>query len=163
MKKWNERSSEVAYLLNPAFCGRLIYHAVLEYHKHTNKPFPFMLLYLVLPIVLHRKTREIINSKTQMQIWLQKNPDVLIGFASRAKSLVPITNEAVEFLMHCGIISISAANADVNIDRLLPSSKEKYAVDDEISDCILKVKHIARWFSKSGNIESIYVMWGVRP
>lgn len=97
-----------------------------------------------------------------MHIWLQKNPTVLIGFSSRARSLVKITNEAIEFLMYCGIVSVSE-NAEVNIDRLLSVSKEKYAVDDEIADCILKSKHIARWFAKSGSLESIYVMWGVKP
>ncbi len=162
MLKWDKRINEIAFLLNPAFCGRLIYHTILEYQKQAKRAFPFMLTYLILPIILHKKTREFINSKTQMHVWLQRYPYLLIGFAMRTKNLVQITNEVIEFLLHCKIISISDSG-EINIDKILPSSKEKYAVDDELSDCINKSKHIARWFAKSGNTETIYIMWGVRP
>lgn len=32
MKSWNERTREVAYLLNPAFSGRLLYAAIKEFY-----------------------------------------------------------------------------------------------------------------------------------
>jgi len=54
MRSWIERTNEVAYLLNPAFCGRILYASVKEYENKANQPMPFALIYLILPLVLHR-------------------------------------------------------------------------------------------------------------
>lgn len=80
MDSWEKRSPEVANLLNPAFCAVILYATVAEYQKKAKSGVPFPLLYLLLPIVLHQGTRSRINSKTNMVVWLQRNPDVLIVF-----------------------------------------------------------------------------------
>ena len=41
-------------------------------------------------------------------------------------------------------------------------SKTRF-VDSEISECIRKSEHIARWFAKAGKVETIYIGLGVRP
>ena len=107
MKKWNERSPEVANLLNPAFCARLLFSAIHNYELTAKRDFPFPLIYLVLPLVLHRATRERINSGTQLLAWIQSNPELLVCFPQRASDLVPITNEAVELLLQAGSIAIT--------------------------------------------------------
>ena len=86
MKSWNERTREVAYLLNPAFCGRLLYAAIKEYERKTQHAFPFPLVYLVLPLVLHKQTRTRISSRTQLLQWIQANQHLLIGFLSKLYS-----------------------------------------------------------------------------
>ena len=73
MKAWNERTHEIAYLLNPAFCGRILYSSIKAYNEKTRKSFPFPLIYLILPLVLHKKTRININSKTKFHNWIQDN------------------------------------------------------------------------------------------
>ncbi|WP_442969853.1 three component ABC system middle component [Roseburia sp. AM23-20] len=50
------RTHEVAFLLNPAFCGRILYSTIRTYNEKTNRAFPFPLIYLVLPLVLHKET-----------------------------------------------------------------------------------------------------------
>ena len=57
MNKWDMRTHEVAYLLNPAFCGRILYSTIKTYNEILNRAFPFPLIYLVLPLVLHKQTR----------------------------------------------------------------------------------------------------------
>lgn len=162
MKNWENRATEIAYLLNPAFCGRIIYHAIKTYQQESKRPMPFPLVYLILPMVLHRKTRERIKSITQMQIWIQRNPEMLIGFADRAQSMVPITNEAVEFLMQSGIVTLTN-NAELELAQLFKAlSTTKYS-NDEIKECIRKSSSVAKWFAKAGTVETIYVSWGVRP
>jgi hypothetical protein len=162
MKPWNERTIEVACLLNPAFCGRLLYSTIKAYGAETKRPFPFALIYLVLPLLLHKQTREAISSKTQMIVWIQRNERLLIGFAERAKQLVPITNEAIEFLLNSNYIRITPA-AEFELNPLMGSlSKTKYA-DDEIKACLTKSEHIARWFARAGKVETIFFVLGVRP
>lgn len=162
MKSWNTRANEVAFLLNPAFCGRVLYSTIKTYNKVTNRALPFPLVYLIFPLVLHKETRISINSKTQLIIWAQKNPHLLIDFSKRAKGLVPITNEAVEFLLQTEKI-ILTPNGELEISpgsRAL--SKTKY-IDPEISECLLKSEHVARWFASTGKVETIYIALGVRP
>ena len=162
MKSWNMRTHEVAFLLNPAFCGRVLYSTIKTYNEKTNRTFPFSLIYLVLPLVLHKETRVNINSRTQFQLWVQRHPQLLIGFPQRAKELVPITNESIEFLLQTGNISI-ALNGEFEITPNSKTlSKTKFA-DDEVSECLKKGEHIAKWFATAGKVETIYIELGVRP
>ena len=97
MNKWDMRTHEVAYLLNPAFCGRILYSTIKTYNEILNRAFPFPLIYLVLPLVLHKQTRINISSRTQLLVWVQKYSQLLIDFPRRTRELVPISNEAIEF------------------------------------------------------------------
>ena len=99
MQEWKMRTREIAYLLNPAFCGRILYTTIRAYNEKSHRAFPFPLVYLVLPLVLHKETRAIISSRTHLHIWAQQNPQLLIDFPQRARELIPITNEAVEMLL----------------------------------------------------------------
>lgn len=162
MRYWHFRAKEVAYLLNPAFCGRLLYGCIKKYNEETKRNFPFPLIYLILPLVLHKKTRERISSRTQLTIWQQRYPELLIGFADRTKDMVQITNEAIEFLLQSGTVLLTNS-AELEISQTIRSlSKTKY-VNDEIKDCINKSEHVAKWFAATGKVETIYVSLGVRP
>lgn len=156
------RTHEVAFLLNPAFCGRILYSTIKTYNEKTSRAFPFPLIYLVLPLVLHKETRITIDSKKQLQLWVQQYPHLLVDFPKRARSLIPITNEAVEFLLQTGKVLLTA-NGELDLSPTSKTlSKTKY-VDDEISECLTKGEHIARWFATTGKVETIYIELGVRP
>jgi hypothetical protein len=120
MKRWSERSNEIAYLLNPAFCGRLLYSLINKYNQEANRPLPFVLAYLVLPLLLHKRTRNAIDSRTQMLIWIQRNESLLVSFAERAEELVPITNEAIELLLQSGCIRLTAT-AELEVNPTMPA------------------------------------------
>lgn len=161
MRNWSSRTREVAYLLNPAFCSRLLYATIKEYEKKTTHHFPFPLVYLILPLVLHKETREAINSRTQLLQWVQSNQRLMIGLGRRTKDLVPITNEALEFLLQSEMVHLS------DDGTLTTSSKRGLSktnfVNSEITECIIKSEHVARWFANAGKIETIYICLGVRP
>ena len=163
MIQWDKRSPEVANLLNPAFCAVILYATIAEYQKKAKVGTPFPLLYLILPIVLHQSTRNRINSKTNMVVWLQRNPDALVGFPDRTRSLVVFTNEAVEYLLSRQVVTI--ADGSLLIQKTLSKSKmdKLAATDSEISDCIQKAAHVGRWFCNMRAEENIYTAWGVKP
>ena len=142
MKSWNMRSHEVAFLLNPAFCGRVLYSTIKTYNEKTSRAFPFPLIYLVLPLVLHKETRIHINSRTQLQLWVQRYPQLLIDFPQRARELIPITNESVEFLLQTGKILLTP-NGELEISPTSKTLSKTKFVDDEISECLKKAEHIA--------------------
>ncbi|TYQ16952.1 UNVERIFIED_CONTAM: hypothetical protein Cloal_3541 [Acetivibrio alkalicellulosi] len=162
MLEWRDRSKEVAFLLNPAFCGRIIYNSIKKYSDLTHRAFPFPLTYLILPLVLHKNTRDLINSRTQMLIWVQRYPETLIDFPKRTRELVPISNEALELLLQTGLLQITN-NGELEIVQTIKAlSKTKYT-NEEIKDCISKSEHIAKWFATAGKTETIFIGMGVKP
>lgn len=162
MKSWSKRTHEVAYLLNPAFCGRLLYTTIKTYGEKTNRSFPFPLIYLILPLVLHKGTRSCINSRTQLLLWVQKYPQLLIDFPKRARELVTITNESVEFLLQTGNI-ILTPNGELEASASIRSLSKSKFIDDEVTECIQKSEHIAKWFAGAGKVETIFIELGVKP
>lgn len=162
MRSWHKRSVEIAYLLNPAFCGRLLYATILHYQKEKGEDMPFPLVFLVLPLVLHKETRLSINSRTQLLVWVKRHPELMVSYPQRAKSLVTITNEAVEFLLQSNAITITnSGHLSPNIIRGMKSTT-KFA-DEEVTECLKKCEHIARWFARAGKTATIYAALGVRP
>lgn len=163
MIEWNKRTPEIANLLNPAFCALILYSTIGEYQKKEKKGLPFSLVYLVLPIILHCRTRSRVNSRRNMIVWLQDNPDVLVGFPQRARSLVPFTNEALEFLLSRKYVMITGQGLEI----IKPISQSKINAylsgDSEVTECIKKSEHVGRWFSNMRAEENIYIAWGVRP
>lgn len=149
-------------MLNPAFCARLLYGTIRTYNIESKRAFPFSLIYLVLPLLLHKHTRNAINSRTQLLVWVQRNEYLLINFAKRAKQMVRITNEAVELLLQSNYLKLTTSGELEILSTTRAISKTQFT-DDEVKDCITKSEHIAKWFAKAGKAETIYVSLGVRP
>lgn len=161
MKPWKDRPKEVANNFNPAFCGEIIYYALEEYYKEKKAGFPFLLLFLVLPIVLHKETRrKITSSRGYMSVWLHQNQEVKVDFARRANQLLDITIEAYLFLVAYKVIKVE--NEKIYIYTKLQKRKNEL-LHEETKDCIEKAKVIGRWFARNKDTATIYVMWGVRP
>lgn len=160
MREWKYRTDEVKHLLNPAFCGRLLYVSVAEYQKKTKRDFPYPLIYLILPLVLPKQIRAEINSKTPLSNWAQNHQEFIFNFGKRAKDLVEITNEALEFMLQTGYMKLTDDGALSNVFGTLSKSKYK---DLEVTDCLRKAENVGRWFAATGKIETIYICLGVRP
>jgi hypothetical protein len=162
VKSWEARPFEIAYLMNPAFCGEILRRAITRYFETAGESLNYPLSYLVLPIVLHRKTRESIPAKSseQLHTWLQKYPEARIGFAERARFLVPITNESLAFLLQSRAVSIDKRAGIKMIGRRsgpLPTD------ENEVTDCFKKAEQVGRWFARAGSTANIFTMWGVKP
>ena len=96
---WFDRSPEEANHFNPAYCGALIYEFARAYEKARKVPVSYALIFCALPIVLHPKTRRRLPSTTVTRLlpWLEKNQDVRVGYAERARSLSPYVREAIRY------------------------------------------------------------------
>ena len=162
MQAWDVRSREVAFLLNPAFCSRIIYSVISTYQNDTKRSMPFPLVYIILPLILHEKTRKKIDSRTKFLNWIKRYPQLLIDFSARAKDLIQITQEAIELLLLTNKIIISSSGELEINNSNVGLSKTKF-VDEEISECLVKSEHVARWFATTGKVETIYISLGVRP
>lgn len=163
MIRWEERPIEIANLLNPAFCGEVLRLCVRAYQQTISQSFPYPLTFLVLPIVLHRGTRESISPRQRqsLHVWLQDHQDLKIGFAERASELIPITREAIIFLLQVGAFVVDEQAGLIN-QAYKNISIEGQDVG-EIADCYRKAVLVGRWFARAGTVATIYAMWGVKP
>jgi hypothetical protein len=163
MIRWEERPVEIANHFNPAFCGEVLRRCINSYHQTNSLPFPYPLIFLVLPIVLHRNTRESISPRQRLTLhaWLQRYPDLRIGFAERASELILITKEALIFLLQ-----VDAVRFDDQAGLISQPYRKVPIVgqdEGEIADCYRKADMVGRWFARAGTVTTIYAMWGVRP
>lgn len=163
MLHWEKRPIEVANLLNPAFCSILLRDSVETFQIENRQGMSYPLSFLILPLVLHKPTREALprTTRTKLHTWLQEKPEVRIGFAERARQLVPYSKEAIIFGLQTGIIEVNE-NGD-----LIPYSKrlKELSGGDEVepSICRKKAQFLGRWLAKAGDLPTILIMWGICP
>lgn len=156
---WATRSHEERALLNPAYCGQLLLAAAAEY---GDAGFPFPLSFFVLPLVLHKKTREALPStiRTSILIWLQRNPDVKVGFEERVTKTSPVTREAVAFLMRHQKLEVLTGGTLRVRD---PLRAEKDPGSEEIKESLLKARFVGRWLQRAGTPATVFALFGIRP
>jgi hypothetical protein len=167
MKSWEKRPPEVANLYNPAFYTVLLQNAIKGYQSVLNLGMPFPLIFVVLPIVLHPKTRDILPNSINKRFytWLTDYPEVHIRFASRARSLVPYTKESIAFGIKQQIFQISDNGKILLVPktRLLQKPNQIWSNDSEAYQCYLKANFVGKWFTKINDISNIFVALGIRP
>ena len=163
MKPWKSRPLEIANLLNPAFTSLLLFDAASAYKQASSEGIPYPLAFLVLPIVLHKNTREKLpySKSTRMHMWLQTYSEVRVGFSGRVKRLKPFTQEGLLFGIQQQILRFTEAGGIVSTSSRY--SRYSFTQDTEPYACRQKAKLVGRWFSSTGSVKNIFLMWGIRP
>lgn len=161
--KWSDRPPEVAYSLNPAFCGRVIDECITEYAAAAGRAMSYPLSYLILPIVLHKSTRNSMPStlQTRMHPWLLKNQRAKIGFDERTRSMTQFTREALIFLIRTGRIEITGVGKLASGSA--KTARNSRSESSEITDCVKNARIVGRWFSPYDDAAEVFRMWGVAP
>ena len=165
MKIWTERPKEEAHLLNPAFCCITLASAIRGYMGARNEGLPVPIVFMVLPIVLHKPTRDALphNIRTSMAAWLQEKSAMRVMFYERLISLKPHTIEAIQYGMlfdwllpkEGGLLETSLKDSTIN-QAIAKSS-------DEARDCIMRARFVGKWFAAVGTTYTAMAFWGIRP
>lgn len=162
MKPWHERPIEIRNLFNPAFCGVLLARAIKAFEAEDDRGMPFSLALLVLPLSLHRLSRQTIcaSNKAYFLKVVESNPELLVGFAERARSYLPYTFEGFGVLMHTGCIQVTN---DGRI-KLLPRRVSPKALGSpECQECEQAARLLGREFARLRDRVTIFTMLGVKP
>lgn len=166
MQPWKNRVIEEANLFNPAFCATLIAKATDEYQKKAHRPLPYSLTYLLLPVVLHGRTREALpgSTITSLLSWIQDNREHLTDFAVRVRRLRRITREALLFGTQHGSLAINTdGGIVVGAKRRSPTEKRTELFTEEVRECVDRAGFLGRWFAVAGTTATIFAAWGVSP
>lgn len=165
LRDWENRSVISANLLNPAFCGEVIRRTVWGYNSNNeNERIPFSLLCLILPIVLHKDTREKmpLRSSTYFHSWVEANEYLFIDFANRAKQLQPYSKESIMFLLNHNSIRITDGGTIEIVEPYRKKTPRGFAID-EVKNILIKAEFLGKWFRLTGNSQIIYMFLKIKP
>ena len=165
MTGWAKRPTEVAYNLNPAYCGWLLREAAEGYVGEKPAGMPFPLAFLVLPLVLHRATRETLpkSTVTTLHAWLQARPEARLGFASRARQLAPVTREAIVLAGSLDRLGFGDGGTLLATGKLGKGKAALLERSSTMKASVQKAKLVGKWFAEAGEPATVFHMWGVRP
>ena len=122
-----------------------------------------MILFLVLPQVLHTETRLMLpaTSATRHHVWLERAPQLRVGFAQRARALAPFVREA--FWLGCSSGWLEARLPHhVTAPRLRMKTRAWLSFPENKS-CVSAAQFLGKWLAGAGSTATIYALWGVRP
>jgi hypothetical protein len=162
MKRWDQRPIEIRNLFNPAFCGLVLFRALHGYEEENARGMPFSLSLLVLPLCLHKESREVIagSSRSYLLKITEKNQQVMVGFADRVTNMLPYAFEGFGLLMERGCIAV----ADYGRIQTVPDKVRKtVSGTDETVSCQKVARIIGREFARIADRVTIYTSLGVRP
>lgn len=162
MKRWDERPFEIRNLFNPAFCGLVLFRAMKGYEEEDSRGMPFSLSLLVLPLCLHKDSREVFaaSSRSYLLKVAEKNPQVQIGFADRAASMLPFALEGFGLLMERGCMTI--AN-DGRLKTVPDKVRNSVTGTDETKSCERVARFIGKEFARIADRVTVYTTFGIRP
>jgi hypothetical protein len=162
MKAWNQRPFEVRNLFNPAFCGVILFRALVGYEEENQAGMPFSLALLVLPLCLHQDTRLFLaeNYRSYLLKGLEQNPRILVGFAERTQHLMPFALEALGLLMERGCFVVTEDGRLRTVDRKV---RKTIGGTEESVACQRVARFVGREFARIGDRGTVYTSLGVRP
>jgi hypothetical protein len=162
MLEWELRPKEVANLLNPAFCAILLRESVVGYQKETSRGMPYPLSFLILPIVLHAPSRNALprTIAKKLHAWIEENQLARVRFVERVRSLVNHTKESIIFAFNGHILEISDIGLLTHIGR---QPQMPWGDNSESYFCYKKAHFVGRWFGHSGDLATIFAIWGIKP
>lgn len=162
MKAWAKRPREIRNLFNPAFCGVVLLRSLTSFADVQQRGMPFSLSLLVLPLSLHKASRESIirGNRSYLTKIVSESPEILVGLPKRAKSLLPYTFEAYGLLMQAGAINVSA---DGRIAVTRGALRKQLFGTAESQACQQAAQILGRKFAAVGDRVTIYTTFGVRP
>jgi len=165
MIPWPDRSAEERALLNPSFFSVLFWHAATGHSGELGVDLPFSTAFLILPMVLHRETRESLPKMvtTSLPVWLDDNQLVRVRLAERARTLVPYTKEALMFGGTRGFLKVSSTSVIAEQDWKRRINAGVKNATDEVHSCAKKADFLGRWFARAGSPATVMALFGVRP
>jgi hypothetical protein len=162
MKRWDQRPFEIRNLFNPAFCGLVLFRALHGYEEEDTRGMPFSLSLLVLPLCLHKDSREVIASSPRSYLLktTERNQQVMVGFSDRVTHMLPYAFEGFGLLMEMGCITIN----DGGRIQTAPNMVRKTVTgSDETVSCQKVARIVGREFARIADRVTVYTTFGIRP
>ncbi len=166
--RWEQRPVEVANLLNPPFCAILLREAIQAYEQKDSRGMSYLLIYLILPFVVHAKTRHSIPNRPNYTFieWLERQKTNSMILTDRIQQLTLFTKEGLLWGIQEDVFKFGSE--EDKFGNLVTSSRvlqfdESWSPDSTPVDCKNKARIIGTWFAEIGDVTTIYRSLGIRP
>tara|TARA_R110002012_G_scaffold60274_5_gene157581 strand:- start:3081 stop:3575 length:495 start_codon:yes stop_codon:yes gene_type:complete len=163
IKEWEDRTAIVANLLNPAFCGEILRRFIKAYNDKSDNQTSFILCFIVLPIVLHKETREQLpkTTNTHLLTWIDSKDALFIDFPNRVRDMKAYTKETLMFLLNQQAIIF---NNESRIETTTFRKKKFIGEDTEEAEEILKkAEFLGKWLTKAEDIKTLFSFLRITP
>jgi len=162
VKRWDQRPFEIRNLFNPAFCGLTLYRSFNGYEEEDPRGMPFSLGLLILPLCLHKQSREILlhGNRTYFLKVAANHPELRVDFSRRTMDLLPFTFEALGLLMQLGAFSVGP---DGRLRSVPDGVRKGVTGTDESIACQRAARYLGKEFARVGDRSTVYTTLGVRP
>lgn len=162
MKRWDQRPFEIRNLFNPAFCGLILFRALHGYEEEDPRGMPFSLSLLVLPLCLHKDSREVIagSPRSYLLRTTEKNQQILVGFPNRVTQMLPYALEGFGLLVERGCIAIAD---DGRIQTVSKKVRKTINGTNETVSCQKVARVVGKEFARIADRVTIYTTFGIRP
>lgn len=157
-------SSEEVALFNPGFLARLLHRTLTEFQGTTPGGMSVALVFLAIPLVLHKPTRDDLprNSAAQMQRWIRENPRHLVGLPERVIRVRPFTGFAIRFGLVHGVLTAEGSVMSAGEFRRRPPGFAALETT-EVDECLRAAGFLGRWFARQADAATVLAWWGLRP
>ena len=164
MKPWDQRPFEIRNLFNPAFCGLVLFRALQGYEEEDARGMPYSLSLLVLPLCLHKHSREALaaGSRSYLLKVAEKNPQVQVDFADRTAAMLPYAFEGLGLLMERGCIAIADDGRIQTVSRTVRKSIDMTGTAETVS-CQRVARFVGKEFARIADRVTVYTTLGIRP
>lgn len=137
-----------------------MFRAMQGYEEEDARGMPFSLSLLVLPLCLHKQSREAINPRSYLLKSVEKSPQVQVGFAERTTVMLPYAFEGFGLLMERGCISIAP---DGRFQTIPDKVKKTVTGTEETKACQRVARVVGKEFARIADRVTVYTTFGIRP
>ena len=164
MKRWDQRPFEIRNLFNPAFCGLVLFRALQGYEEEDPRGMPFSLSLLVLPLCLHKDSREVIagSPRSYLLKTAEKNQQVMVRFADRSSQMLPYAFEGFGLLMERGCIAVADDGRIQTVPKKVRKTVDGTATAETVS-CQKVARIVGKEFARIADRATVYTTFGIRP
>lgn len=154
--------TDAAALFNPAYCAAILHRTTCGYQAATGRGLPYALAFIALPVILHPASVECLppTSNIRLHKWILGNPEVLVGFAERSRSLAPFVRDAIGFGLHARVFQLVGADllAPLGANTLGKWAKRPYNLFTARKALIL-----GKLFAQISDVPTVFTQFGIRP
>ena len=89
------------------------------------------------------------------------NDALLIGFASRVRSMLPFMNESISFLLHNNALNITDEGT-LDFSKYQVINPQEGNIE-EITNIYKKAQFLGHWLIYAGDVQTIYMLLKIKP
>lgn len=156
-RPWRDRPIEERASLNPALIAQVIAQASAGHAQETTRGMPFLMCYLVVPIVLLAETRLALpaNVRTSLASWLSENGVLRDAIQRRASAFAPMVREGLLIGLRSGAIRLEGAVLEVpNPHAVVPGQGVP-----ELHGLLRSARLVGRLFARVGSESTVFALW----